>query len=101
MSLSACPDCGGNLGKNALKCRCGWMSGSAQVASSGGIPCAADPGCKYFGRLWTRNLEHHQRICVDHYYIAIQLDGSLAGEPVIPPVPLMRGVVAKPVAGRD
>lgn len=98
MSLSACPDCGGSLGRNALKCRCGWMSGSAQVASSGGIPCAADPGCRYYGRLWVRTLNHDQRLCVDHYYRAIENDPSLIKDGVIPPR-LMRGVTAKNVTG--
>lgn len=26
--LTACPDCGGNLGRDAEKCRCGWKRGS-------------------------------------------------------------------------
>jgi hypothetical protein len=65
-----------------------------------GVPCAADRLCRYYGRLWTRNLLPTERICVDHYYIAVNQDGSLAGEPVIPPKPL-HTVTAKPVAGRD
>ena len=97
MSLSACPDCGGNLGKNAMKCRCGWATAAAQSESAGGTPCAADPTCRYFGRLWTRNYLPHQRICVDHYYIAINRDGSLARDSVIPPK--MAGLHAKPVSG--
>jgi hypothetical protein len=63
-----------------------------------GVPCAADRLCRYYGRLWTRNLQPNERICVDHYYIAINQDGSLAGEPVIPPAP-MRLVQRKNVTG--
>ena len=62
-----------------------------------GVPCAADPACRYFGRLWVRSLLPNERICVDHYYIAINNDGSLAREPVIPPK--MGWVPAKPIAG--
>lgn len=98
MSLSACPDCGGNLGRDAQKCRCGWKSGAAQSESNGGTPCAADPACRYFGRLWNRNLLPHQRICVDHHYIAINQDTTLAHCPTIPPAPL-RIVNPKNVTG--
>lgn len=63
-----------------------------------GVPCAADPACRYYGRLWNRNLLPHQRICVDHHYIAINQDTTLAGQPTIPPAPL-RIVKPKNVAG--
>ena len=49
--------------------------------------------------MWIRSLLSHERICVDHYYIAVQKDGSLAGQPVVPPK--MGGLQAKPVSGRD
>jgi hypothetical protein len=63
-----------------------------------GTPCAADPNCRYYGRLWNRNLLPHQRICVDHHYIAINQDTTLANCPTVPPPP-MRLVKARPVAG--
>jgi hypothetical protein len=100
MSLSACPDCGASLGRNASKCRCGWVTGPAKSEATGGTPCAADPSCRYYGRLWNRNLLPHQRICVDHHYIAINQDTTLANCPTIPPAPI-RTLIAKPVAGRD
>jgi hypothetical protein len=66
------------------------------------VPCAADTACRFNGRLWIRHLQPNERICVDHYYIAINNDGSLAGEPVIPPRPVFKsGVTAKPVSGGD
>jgi hypothetical protein len=100
MSLKNCPDCGGDLGRSATKCRCGWLAPSAGVVRQGGTPCAADPNCKYFGRLWVRTLEHHQRLCVDHYYIAVEKDRSLLVGGVVPPQK-MPNVAPKPVAGRD
>jgi hypothetical protein len=99
MSLSACPDCGANLGRNAIKCRCGWASGPQASGGERLTPCAGNPSCKYAGRMWIRSLQPNERICVDHYYIAVQNDGSLAGDPVIPP--RMGGLRAKPVAGRE
>lgn len=70
-ALTACPDCGGNLGKNATKCRCGWKAPGAvqaEVAAEKRItPCAADPACRYPGLMWVRSLRPDQRICVIHY----------------------------------
>jgi hypothetical protein len=103
MSLKNCPDCGGDLGRSATKCRCGWLAPGSHKSFSGqaGTPCAADPNCKYFGRLWVRTIEHNQRLCVDHYYIAVEKDRSLLLDGVVPPVKVMAGVTPKPVAGRD
>ena len=61
-------------------------------------PCAADPTCRYTGMLWVRTLQHDQRICVDHYYIAIKQDRSLIG-PTVPPKTRMVGIPAKAVSG--
>lgn len=58
--------------------------------------CAADLACRFAGMLWVRTLPPDQRICVDHYCIAIQRDRSLIGDTV---PPKMSGVVAKPVSG--
>jgi hypothetical protein len=63
-----------------------------------GTPCAADPSCRYYGRIWNRNLLPHQRICVDHHYIAINQDTTLANCPTIPPAPI-RLVQPKNVTG--
>ena len=62
------------------------------------VPCAADAACRFAGRMWIRGLLPTERICVDHYYIAVQRDGSLAGQPVIPPAPI-RTVAPKNVTG--
>jgi hypothetical protein len=101
MSLKNCPDCGGDLGRAASKCRCGWIApGAKPFNGQAGTPCAADPNCKYFGRLWVRTLPHDKRLCVDHYYIAIEQDRSLLLDGVVPPSKMV-GVTPKPVAGRD
>ena len=42
MTLLACPDCGGNLGRNAEKCRCGWKR--ASVLPKLRVDCAHE-GC--------------------------------------------------------
>jgi hypothetical protein len=65
-------------------------------------PCAADAMCRFPGRLWVKNLPHDQRLCINHYYDAVARDHSLADEDTIPPktpIPRMRGVTAKAVAG--
>jgi hypothetical protein len=100
MSLSACPDCGANLGRNASKCRCGWCApGTPQgPTEKPRVPCAADPACRYEGRIWHRKLTPRERVCVDHYSIAIDRDTTLAGCPTIPPAPI-RTVQPKNVTG--
>ena len=50
-----------------------------------GVRCAADSGCKYLGRLWIRTLKPNERVCVPHYYQALEQDRSLARDPVVPP----------------
>ena len=37
----------------------------------GHVQCAADPNCRYSGRMWIEGLEQKQRLCVNHYYIAL------------------------------
>jgi hypothetical protein len=101
MSLKNCPDCGGDLGRGAVKCRCGWcVPGTTKSPSERpAVPCAADPSCRYGGRLWIRSIGHNERLCVDHYYKAVDKDPSLLGAAVIPPQKMMPGVKPKPVAG--
>lgn len=41
--IPACPDCGASLGRNAHKCRCGWVS--AQSESRQHIDCFFAPHC--------------------------------------------------------
>lgn len=65
------------------------------------VPCAADPTCRFPGRLWHSQLQHHERICVDHYYIAIERNHSLADDPTVPPKQKMLGIRPKQVAGVD
>lgn len=50
--------------------------------------------------MWVRSIGHNERLCVDHYYIAVNKDPSLLDSGVIPPQK-MPGVTAKPVCGRD
>jgi hypothetical protein len=64
--------------------------------------CAGDPACRFPGRLWVKNLPHDQRLCINHYYDAVARDHSVAAEDTVPPktpIPRMRGVQAKAVAG--
>ena len=99
MSLKNCPDCGGDLGRGAVKCRCGWtVPGTSGPAKTGEIPCAADKSCRYSGRMWLRTLAPTERVCVNHYYLAIDQDRSMAHDNPVPP----KGGVfktAKPVSG--
>lgn len=46
--------------------------------------CAADSACRFAGRLWIPSLPKDQRICVDHYYRALENDRSLVGAPTVP-----------------
>lgn len=48
------------------------------------VQCAADINCKYAGRLWIRTLNPNERVCVPHYYAALEQDRSLARDPVVP-----------------
>lgn len=110
MSLSACPDCGGNLGKSATKCRCGWKSAAAvqaEVSGQRGVcPCAADPACKLRGLLWVRSIPEDQRLCVVHYGIEIERNHDYAkdNDDLMKRMAaerarrFMPGVTAKPVA---
>ena len=101
MKLKNCPDCAGELGKGAMKCRCGWKASSPQEAVNGrpSCPCVADPSCRFPGLMWIRTLNPDQRICVEHYYEAIFKSSDLAREEINPPSLRMRGVPAKAVAG--
>lgn len=99
MSRIACPDCGGDLGPKATKCRCGWKS--VQTALQESRPnftaCAGNADCRFPGRLWVRTLAVNERLCINHYYRALEDDPSLGRDDVVPP--RMAGVSAKPVAG--
>jgi hypothetical protein len=104
MNLKACPDCGGDLGKNSIKCRCGWKAPGTAFTSpevKPRNPCAADPACRFPGRLWHSQLLHDQRICIDHYYSAIERNHALGDDPTAPPKTKMLGVRPKQVAGVD
>ena len=62
------------------------------------LTCAAHPMCRFPGRLWISSLQAGQRVCVVHYYQAIDKDTSIYRDDVVPP----KGagvIVAKPVAG--
>jgi len=59
-------------------------------------PCAS-AGCRYPGRVWTRDLRYNERLCVNHYYRALEANPSLARDDTVPPAKPMR--IAKPVAG--
>ena len=99
MNRIACPDCGGDLGKSATKCRCGWKSlqTALQESRPNFTPCAGNAGCRYPGRLWVRTLSSNERLCINHYYLALEKDHTLWDCDTVPP--RMAGVSAKPVAG--
>lgn len=97
--MSRCPDCGSTLGKDAIKCRCGWKTLQTVLQESNGprfTPCAGDPGCRFPGRMFVTGLDPRERLCVNHYYIALE-SGARDAEPPRK----MLGVVAKAVAGPD
>jgi hypothetical protein len=68
-----CPECHGHL-KDPAKCRCGWMAPQAAQAAvnPGHVPCAGDPNCRYVGRLLVEGMDQNKRLCVDHYYQALE-----------------------------
>jgi hypothetical protein len=80
-----CPDCAAPL-KSPLKCRCGWK---APVVGEGftrqGIPCAGHQDCKFPGRVWVSTLARNERLCVFHYYRALEADHSLIEDGTVPP----------------
>lgn len=49
------------------------------------IQCAAQDECQLAGRMWLRTLPHDKRVCVNHYYAALEQDRSLARDPTVPP----------------
>lgn len=61
-------------------------------------PCASS-GCRFPGRLWLKSLRVSERVCINHYYRALDENPDLKDSPEIPPHPKMAGVTAKPVAG--
>jgi hypothetical protein len=99
MSLKNCPDCGGNLGTSATKCRCGWTAPGASTRSGerANVPCAAHPGCRFAGMLWVPSLQPNERLCVNHYYAVLESHPEFKRSPTVPPK--MGGVSPKPVAG--
>jgi len=68
------------------------------LAEKQAVPCAANEACRYPGRLWIRTLAPDKRLCIDHYYRALEADHSLAFDETVPP---RHRMLAKPVAGRD
>ena len=60
------------------------------------VTCAGNPVCRFPGRLWHRGLPTDQRVCVIHYYQAVDADPDIYRDDVVPP---KMSVQAKPVAG--
>jgi hypothetical protein len=77
--LKACPDCGGSLGKEAKKCRCGWMAPGykPEEEKRGYTPCAASSECRRPGLMWIRTIREDERLCVDHYTQAVEKNREL------------------------
>jgi hypothetical protein len=71
-----CPDCGGNLGKGATKCRCGWKAvEDVSAPESKPVPtCEVMADCPYPARL----VVNGKRTCVVHHDEALRP----AAEPV-------------------
>ena len=63
--MDKCPECGGKLGVEAIKCRCGW-SAASQVREPRTVPCCF-VGCieKAMCRVWTKT--GWADVCVTHY----------------------------------
>ena len=53
--LSSCPDCGASVGRNAIKCRCGWSATGAVPVFQKKIDCCV-MGCPNPARasVWTK-----------------------------------------------
>lgn len=63
---------------------------------NGHLQCAADAACRKPGRMYVDGLNPQDRLCVYHFYIALD-----RGARWIEPPRRMLGVVAKPVSGND
>ncbi len=98
MNRVACPDCGSDLGPKAIKCRCGWKAAQTAMveANPNHVPCTGDPSCRFPGRMFVAGMNPQDRLCIDHYYRAIE-GGAVDAEPPR----RMLGLVPKPVAGTD
>ena len=64
--------------------------------SAGHVQCAADSACCKPGRMYVEGLNQKDRICVHHFYIALERGAQWIELPR-----RMLGVVPKPVAGAD
>lgn len=56
-----------------------------EVTPKPGIPCAGNAECRFPGRLWVSTLPRNERLCVFHYYRALERDHSLADDGTVPP----------------
>lgn len=36
------------------------------------VPCAADAACRKPGRMWVDGMGENERICIEHYYAALE-----------------------------
>lgn len=43
------------------------MLPATPVHPKGFVQCAANPKCRYPGRLWLVGMEPNERVCVEHY----------------------------------
>lgn len=63
-------------------------------------PCAGNPACRFPGRVWVSYLQHNERLCIHHYYLALDERPEIRGDDTTPPKEgRMPGVRAKAVAG--
>lgn len=71
--ITECPDCGGKLGKSAIKCRCGWTASFDQAKPAAKnqktlARCQHDPKCPYPARLKAKD----KWVCVVCYDAALR-----------------------------
>ena len=50
-----------------------------------GTQCAGNPECKFPGRLWVSTIRRDERLCVNHYYRALEANHSLIEDSTVPP----------------
>lgn len=49
------------------------------------VPCAGRSDCRFPGLLWFSRLGRNERLCINHYYTAMDQNPDLRHDPTAPP----------------
>lgn len=76
-----CPSCGAPLGRNAIRCRCGWQAAAGVAAQRETIPCAySDCSTPALARVHTKT--GWANVCERHYALT-NFTRPIANSPVV------------------